>query len=119
MVMAEQNDADKILAKAMMYLFQTAANDGIITEEEANLINSFELSLKQYDRALRAAFEDNIITREEKEKLIKVKEIIINSGRIIADEIDGISKDEMNLLISMMLSLEVPKESKGEFIDTD
>jgi len=108
--MAHGSDPDKILAKAMMHLIQTAANDGIITEEEADLIDSFEISLKKYERALVMAFEDGIIDEEEETLLTEIKDKIIENGSQVAD-LDGISKDEMNLLISMMLSLEVPKRN--------
>lgn len=102
-------EVDKILAKAMMFVTQTAANDGIITQEEKEMLDTFEFSLKIYHKALNDAFEDGCITKEEELQLERVKDMILNDGTAMADKIDGISKDEMNLLLAMMLSLKVPK----------
>ena len=109
--MSSTSDADKILAKAMMYLIETAAKDGVITQEEVDLIDTFEVSLKKYESALKDAYADGVITFEEEKKLHTIKDVIIEGGNLMANLVDGISKDEMNLLISMMLSLEVPKSS--------
>ncbi|MHA2504687.1 MAG: hypothetical protein ACXAE3_17680 [Candidatus Kariarchaeaceae archaeon] len=107
--MSLDSGADKILAKAMMYLIETAAKDGVITQEEVDLIDTFEVSLKKYEGALREAYADGIITLDEENRLHSIKDYIIEGGKLMADLADGISKDEMNLLISMMLSLEVPR----------
>ena len=108
MVVTSTSDPDKILAKAMMHLIETAAKDGVITQEEVDLIDAFEVSLKKYERALRKAFEDGVIDNDEEKILEDIKDKIISNGTQVAG-IDGISKDEMNLLISMMLSLEIPR----------
>lgn len=115
--MSSRDEADKMMAETMMYLIQTAANDGIITQEEKNLLDTFEYSMKHYKNALNEALEDGKITEKEEEKLTRIKEVIISGGRIIADEIDGISKDEMNLLIAVMVSLKIPKKDISDILD--
>lgn len=103
-------EADKIIAIAMMNLIETASKDGVITQEESKMIESIEFSLRFYKKLLVDALEDGVVTSEEKESLEKMKDGLIDDAYKVAEEIDGISKDEMNLLISLMLKIVVPKK---------
>ncbi|MHA2251059.1 MAG: hypothetical protein ACXAD7_11910 [Candidatus Kariarchaeaceae archaeon] len=108
---AQQSESDKILAEAMMFLYETAAKDGKITDEEMKLISEMEITLNYYKRALDKAYADDIITQEEVDQLNKLKEIIVSEGFDVADEFQGISKDEMNILVALICKLKVPKPS--------
>lgn len=100
--------ADKILASTIMHLMETAGKDGVITDDEAEVIESIEFSLRFYRQMVVDALEDGVITPTEKHMLEGMKERIIKEGYNIAEAINGVSKDEMNLLISVMLSLKLP-----------
>lgn len=109
-------DIDKILNEAMMYLMETASKDGIITEEEENLIKGIKISLEFFKSALEHALEDGIITEREEKSLVRIKDLIIEDGFSIANEDELISKDEMNMIVAVILSLKVPhaKDYKGD-----
>ncbi len=100
--------ADKLLANTIMHLMETASKDGIITDEEAEVIECIEFSLRFYKQMVLDALEDGIISPTEKHMLEGMKERIIKEGFNIAEAINGVSKDEMNLLVSVMLSLKLP-----------
>ena len=72
----------------------------------------FVLTLNYYKKALDKAYEDNIITKKEVDKLNKLKEIIISEGFEVAEEFKGISKDEMNILVALICKLKVPKSNE-------
>ncbi len=102
-------DVDKLVARVMKNIIETAANDGIITEEEQRLINELDFSLKIFKDQLNLVLLDGRINDEEKETLLKLKDIIINNALEIADENDEISPDEMDLLVAFLLKLKLPK----------
>ncbi|MHA2028178.1 MAG: hypothetical protein ACW99A_21235 [Candidatus Kariarchaeaceae archaeon] len=106
--------ADRMLAHAIMHLMETAGKDGIITQEEQEVIDTIEFSLRFYKQMLIDALEDGEITSDEKRMLENMKERIIKEGFNVAELVNGVSKDEMNLLISLMLSLKLPKVTKNE-----
>lgn len=104
--------ADRILAHAIMHLMETAGKDGVVTDDEREVIESIEFSLRFYKQMLVDALDDGEITPNEKKMLDGMKERIIKEGFNVAELINGVSKDEMNLLISVMLSLKLPKVTK-------
>ncbi|OLS19005.1 MAG: hypothetical protein HeimC2_43290 [Candidatus Heimdallarchaeota archaeon LC_2] len=109
--MNRELQAEKLLAKTIMHLMETAGQDGIITEEEKEVIESIEFSLRFFKQMVVDALEDGVITTNEKYLLEGMKDRIIKEGFNIAESINGVSKDEMNLLISVMLSLKLPSVS--------
>ena len=106
-----ESDCDRIIAEAMMYLFETAAKDGVLTDEEKKFISEMEITLNYYKNALKKAYDDGIITPQEVTYLTTLKEAIISEGFDVAEEFNGVSKDEMNLIISMICSLKVPNRT--------
>ena len=105
---------DQIMARAIMHLLETAGKDGIITDEEREVVDSIEFSLRFYKQMLIDALEDGEITAKEKKMLEGMKERIIKEGYNVAELVNGVSKDEMNLLISVMLSLKLPKVTRSD-----
>ncbi|MCE7733539.1 MAG: hypothetical protein GPJ54_01590 [Candidatus Heimdallarchaeota archaeon] len=105
---------DQIMARAIMHLMETAGKDGIITDEEREVVDSIEFSLRFYKQMLIDALEDGEITPNEKKMLEGMKERIIKEGYNVAELVNGVSKDEMNLLISVMLSLKLPKVTRSD-----
>ena len=109
--MNHEVQADRLLAKTIMHLMETAGQDGIITAEEKEVIESIEFSLRFYKQMVVDALDDDVISDKEHHMLEGMKERIIKEGYNIAESINGVSKDEMNLLISVMLSLKLPSVS--------
>lgn len=104
--------SDATVSKIMMHLVETAAYDGILTDEELELLSTIDNSLKIYKKKLAKVLEDGIVTEEEYQQLSRIKDIIINAATIIAGSDDEINKDEMNLIIGVMVSINVPKPTK-------
>ncbi|MCH8906272.1 MAG: hypothetical protein IH840_04205, partial [Candidatus Heimdallarchaeota archaeon] len=90
--------ADKILAEAMMHMLQTAARDGVITDEEAEIVDKIEYSLRFFRQMLVDAMADGVITQEEQDSLIRMKDKMIEEGYNVAEASSDVSKDELNLL---------------------
>lgn len=103
------DDVDKYIARVMKQVIETAAEDGIITEDEKRLIQEIDFSLKIFKDQLNLALLDGIISEEEKETLLKLKDIIMNNALEVADEDKNISDDEMDILMAFLLSTRVPK----------
>lgn len=102
--------SDAVTAKIMMKLIETAAKDGIITKEEQEVLDSIDNSLVFYKQALDEAEADGMITLQEQKRLEKIRDIVISTARIIAQESDSqIDKDELNLLMGLMCTIHVPK----------
>ncbi len=103
-------NSENTIARIMMQLIQTAANDGILTAEEEELLGSINNSLVFYKNSLDVVISDGVITQEEHDHLVKIKDIIINAATLLAGESDDeISRDEMNLIIGLMVSINIPK----------
>lgn len=105
--------SDAVTAKIMMKLIETAAKDGIITKEEQEVLDSIDNSLVFYKQALDAAEADGMITLQEQKRLEKIRDIVISTARIIAQESESqIDNDELNLLIGLMCTIHVPKADR-------
>ncbi|RMG26975.1 MAG: hypothetical protein D6732_20865 [Methanobacteriota archaeon] len=103
------DDVDKYVAIVMKQIIETAAEDGIITEEEKRLIEEIDFSMKIFRDQLNLALLDGTISQEEKETLLKLKDIIVNNALEVADEDRHISEDEMDILMAFLLSTKIPK----------
>ncbi len=103
------DDVDRYVAKVMKQIIETAAEDGIITEEEKKLIEEIDFSMRIFRDQLNLALLDGKISSEEKETLLKLKDIIVNNALETADEDKNISEDEMDILMAFLLSTRIPK----------
>ncbi|MFV2015009.1 MAG: hypothetical protein ACC656_06255 [Candidatus Heimdallarchaeota archaeon] len=79
-------------------LFEKASDDGMVSDEEGELIMGIKCDLKTYINAVKKAEEDGIITIEEALILDELKnKIIANAGAIAAKDFN-MNRDELNLI---------------------
>lgn len=72
--------------------------DGVITEDEMNLISAVKVDVISYEEAVNKAQEDKIITNEEQTELDSIKERILENVITIAKKDDAITNDEILLI---------------------
>ncbi len=105
-------DTDIFMAKFMKQFIEIAGSDGKLTEEEERLVSvTHDLIINILKDALIKAFEDGIITNEEEIYLSKLKDIIIDAITLVAEEDGYISKDELNLILTALIALKIPRSS--------
>ena len=93
----------------MMHLVQTATHNGLITEQEVMLLNEFNSTLTYYGNELDRILAKGKVTNDDETYLNDLKETIIDNGFEVANEINGVSTDLMNLIVTVIISLRVPK----------
>lgn len=91
-------------------LLNLAMEDGIETQEEADIITNVISNFDKFNEMLELAFEDNKITYQEKKDLLKIVDKIDDEAQNIA-ETDGIvTEDEMQLLYHICYHVGVLEE---------
>ncbi|MHA2089925.1 MAG: hypothetical protein ACW98K_03625 [Candidatus Kariarchaeaceae archaeon] len=105
-------ESEKIVATSMMHLIQTATKNGVITEHERILLSEFDHSLQYYAKELNKVMDQDKISYQDERSLNRLKDMIIENGFHLANEIDGVSKDMMNMIISLIFTLKVPKSEE-------
>lgn len=103
---------DRMVSAAMRDIIETAAKDGLITDEETALIDLAEESLKLYHRELHLALDDDLITEEERKSLEDLKDAILDKGMEVANLDERITADEMALLMAYIVAIKLPKITK-------
>jgi tellurite resistance protein len=79
-------------------LTKLASQDGIITDDEKEILSQIKFDMDYYELMLADALEDGIITDHEKEKLHDIASSMLERAKIVAG-IDGvITDDEKNLI---------------------
>jgi hypothetical protein len=91
--------------KIMEGLIDLALGDETISPDEQEMLFSINSNLQHYVKLTIEAVSDNIITDDEKEKLIAVGEKIIEEAQSVAMKDSEISDDEKNLLESLVSSI--------------
>ncbi len=104
-----QVEVEKFVARVMKDIIETAANDGVITEEEQKLIGELDFSMRILKDQLSHALHDGHISMDEYQTLQKLKDIIVNNALGVAEENNHISRDEMDILMAFLLSAKIPK----------
>jgi len=79
-------------------IFEAAAKDGKITEEEYEIIKQVEVDIDIFNKALEQVEMDNILEPEEIGKLMDLRDRILERAEIVARSDDVISEDEAELL---------------------
>lgn len=79
-------------------LFEQALSDGIVTDEENDLISQIEVDSEELTKAIFAAYVDGVITEEESEHMIALKQKLMERAENVANSDGIISKDENDLL---------------------
>ena len=62
-----------------------------------------------FRKALHNAIDDGVISEDEELHLKKIKEIIIETAQKIAEEDGTISNEEMDLILTVVVALKVPR----------
>ena len=102
---------DKVLSSTDVWdaLQKVALEDGVITTEERKLISNIVLDVEAYSNMVDRALADGIISKKEKVELFEGRIEILEKAYLIAREDRTISKDETELLksiVKMILSIE-------------
>ncbi|MHA2030706.1 MAG: hypothetical protein ACW99A_11700 [Candidatus Kariarchaeaceae archaeon] len=91
--------------KIMEDLIDLALGDQTISPEEQELLFSINSNLQHYVKLTIEAVSDNIVTDEEKQKLMSVGEKIIEEAEKVAMKDSEVSDDEKQLLESLISSI--------------
>lgn len=90
----------------------TALQDGIITPEEDKLISKIVLDVESYSSLVDKAFEDNVISEEERIELFEGRIQILEKAYAVARDDARITGDEAEILktiVNVVMSLEKNK----------
>ena len=86
------------LTNAVRDMLIESEKDGIITEDERNLISAVKVDVVNYQHAIKIAQEDKIITNEEQIELDSIKEQILENVITVAKKDDTITDEEILLI---------------------
>ena len=101
----EMNQLDELTQD----LVTIALQDGKITEEEKRLIKSIYDNITTFKQAYRKAWEDDIITPEEKSLLTHLWKRIYDKTAESVQKEKQITLDEMKLLLSVFRTIHHPE----------
>ena len=79
-------------------IFQAAAKDGKISDEEYEIIKQVEVDLDIFNKALEQVEKDNILEPEEIGMLMDLRDRILERAEIVARADHEITEDEAELL---------------------
>ena len=87
-----------LLEKTLKLLFEQAFKDGVVTDDEFEIIEQVELDIELYMDSLNRALLDNLITTEESDELEALKDKILEKATQIAQGDGVIDAEEQGLL---------------------
>ena len=87
-------------------LFLLAKKDGILSEEEADILNRVKIDLKKYSALLDKALVDGVINTKETKNLTRLKKQIIKGASEVAEKDGKITDDEKVLILKLSELLE-------------
>lgn len=90
--------SDDQLNLILKELIQVAKKDGVITEEEQEIISQVEFDSDYYDLMLSDALEDGIITEKENQFLHDIANSMLERAEVIAGVDGKLSDDEKRLI---------------------
>jgi len=94
----DHSELNQNLPELMKKIADLAKEDGEITIEEYEILQSLSFDVAEYMIALEDSMEDGKIDKFESEILINLKEKIISNARATAIKDGVVSQDEMVLL---------------------
>ena len=84
--------------KAREYLLNIANKDGVVTEEEQQLIDKILLEVENYETVFKEAISDQKLDAGERLKLFKAKlNILRNAAKAVHEDLH-VSQDEEEIL---------------------
>ena len=105
------------LKLAVIRIIEKAEEDGIITLEEANIIEKGKENLDKYITMVNQALEDDIITQEERNDLIDLEEKMMADSYFVALEDNILDRHELLLLKTLYRTID-PRIST-DWLDED
>ena len=93
------------LERLKQSLLTKALSDGKISSEERMILNAINYDIDNLLDTLDEAFEDGIITSDEKTDLVHLVQRISNDAETTASFDEYISKDEQSLIIRLKRTL--------------
>ncbi len=105
------------LKLAIVRIIEKAEEDGIITVEEANIIEKGKENLDIYIKMVNQALEDDIITQDERNELIDLEEKLMSDSYFVALEDNIIDRHELLLLKTLYKTID-PRTSI-DWLDED
>ena len=98
----DHQDLNQDLPRLMKKIADLAKQDGEITDEEYDILQSLSFDVAEYMIALEDSLADGKIDKFERETLINLKSKIISNARTVAIKDGVVSQDEMALLNKMI-----------------
>ena len=98
------------LVTAVKKIVEKAEEDGVITEDEAKIIEVATKGLKEFALVVDKALEDGIIDQDERNTLIDLEEQLMSNSYYQALEDNKLEMDELLLLKTLFLSID-PKST--------
>jgi hypothetical protein len=89
----------------LLLLFNKAEENGLISEDEKQIIDSVELSVERYEKELEKALEDGILTEDEIFLLVSLKKDILLDAWNKAEDDWQLSKEEEELIVLLQVFL--------------
>jgi MFS family permease len=83
-------------------LMKVALQDGIVDNDEKELLDSIMINLKEYGKTLERALRDNIITEEEKIELLLARNKLIQEAEAVASKDAEITEVEAKIIDKLM-----------------
>ena len=100
---------DVLIAEIMKSIIEVAARDGKISNDEELIVDNVHQNIKEFRKALKIAWEDKIITVEERELLEEIADKILDNAMETANADGFLTQEEMNLLLAIAMKVKVPK----------
>lgn len=105
------------IQSAIANIVAKAEEDGIVTAEEAKILDVAKNNLKKYEKMVEVALEDEIITQDEMNALIELEENLMSETYFTALEDNVIDEDEMLLLKTLIKTID--KNASVSWLEED
>ena len=89
------------LEKLMAKLNEVANQDGVVSDDEAQLMKTVKGFIEQYQNYKTITQEDGVIDEEERKKLKEMRKWILEGAWVEAQEDGFISKEESELIATI------------------
>lgn len=99
-----QSNINHNMTRLMKKIAEKAKSDGVITDDEYNILEKVSFDVNEYMQFLDKANEDNYIDDAEEAKLIKLKKKIVYDAMEVASK-DGMVTDEEHVLVKEIIRI--------------
>jgi len=95
----------KKIRDVILLLFNKAEEDGLISEDEKQIIDSVEISVERYEKELEKSLEDGVLNEEEISLLSTLKKDVLLDAWDKAEDDWHLSRDEEKLIVLLQVFL--------------